>query len=393
MTSALLTDVDPAMREFAGLLAAETDPKQRDALLSQANIMAADFTPDDVEITNTSSLLRQRLPLGDLFRTGVPEPTFLPSPTLGERLFYEGSVGLPAGHKKAGKSWGMTLQARDMMLAERPVIYVDNENGENLFTKRLTLAGGLTGEHIDEFLHYIPFPREMGSTDLLYDEFSAMREELPGAFVVLDSLRSYLARFKLNPEKNVEVEEFFGPIMAAVKSGEVEGRLTVAPIDHSNRNTKSTDDYVASGAAAKAQAVDAVYFWEKLKPFSQDVQGVVRLSVKDDRQGMLDFVRHYKIGGQGAGQPLYFAPTDATAVGTDGRILEDVRQWLADHAGEAQTKTEARKAIKGDSTAIDRALDTLAAMPSEPIYTVSEGKRPPKYIWDDERPSEKPLEV
>src|SRR5205823_5413333 len=108
---------------------------------------------------------------------------------------------------------------------------------------------------------------------------------LPGAFVVLDSLRSLMARFGLNPEKNVEVEQVFGPIMASVKSRQPDGRLTVGVIDHSNRNTREGDPYVATGAAAKAQAVDVVYFFDKIEPFSRDAQGAVKVAVKDDRRG------------------------------------------------------------------------------------------------------------
>jgi len=257
----------------------------------------------------------------------------------------------------------------------------------------LALAGGLSPEAVDEYLHYIPFPKNMGTTADLQEQFEGLREELPGALVVLDSLRSYMARFKLDPEKNVQVEEFFGPVMAAVKSGPMEGRITVEVIDHSNRATRGTDDYVASGAAAKAQAVDAVYYWEKMRWFSQDVQGVVKLAVKDDRRGRLDHERYYKIGGQGPGRPLFFQRTDAAAVGTDGRILEDVRQWMSDHPGAPQTKTAVRAGVKGDNGKIDAALVTLDAMEAEPIYAHSEGKRAPVYVWDEDADPATGLEV
>ena len=35
----------------------------------------------------------------------------------GERLFYEGQIFLFSGHKKAGKSWAMTVQAHDCIKA------------------------------------------------------------------------------------------------------------------------------------------------------------------------------------------------------------------------------------------------------------------------------------
>ena len=63
----------------------------------------AKLTADDAPHKTEGGLLAQRVALGSLLRDGVPPPTFLPSPTHGERLFYEGHLFLFAGHKKAGK--------------------------------------------------------------------------------------------------------------------------------------------------------------------------------------------------------------------------------------------------------------------------------------------------
>jgi hypothetical protein len=333
------------------------------------------------ERVSRPGLLTQRVTLGSLLRDGVPEPTFLPSPTHGERLFYEGHVFLFAGHKKAGKSWSMILQARDLIAAGRPVVYVDNENGKELFADRLAAAGGISPEAADEHLHYVPFPRSL-RLDSLRDELDAIRDALPGAFVVIDSLRSLMARFGLNPEKNVEVERVFGPIMAAVKSGTPDGRLTVGVIDHANRNTREGDAYVASGAAAKAQAVDAVYFFDKVEPFSRDVAGAVKIAVKDDRRGLLDFERVYRVGGQGEGQPFRFERAAAEEFSVGGRILLDVRQHMMDTAGHPQTKSNVRAAVKGDNGKVDRALDALVSNPSEPVWSELHGQRV-VFVWDE----------
>jgi len=337
------------------------------------------------EAPRTSRLLAQRVLLGSLLRDGVPPPTFLPSPTHGERLFYEGHLFLFAGHKKAGKSWSMTLQARDLIAAGRPVVYVDNENGTELFADRLAIAGGVSPEQVDEHLHYIPFPRDL-RLEGLRDEFDAIREALPGAFVVADSLRSLMARFGLNPEKNVEVERVFGPIMAAVKSGEPSGRLTVGVIDHSNRNTREGDAYVASGAAAKAQAVDAVYFFNAIEPFSQAVPGAVKITVKDDRRGLLDFERVYRAGGQGEDQPFRFESASAEEFSVGGRVLLDVRQHMMD-AGEPQTKSKVRAAVKGENARVDKALDMLASNPSEPVWSELHGQRI-VFVWEEREASD-----
>lgn len=326
-------------------------------------------------------LLAQQVSLANLLRDGVPAPSFLDAPTFGDRLFYAEHLFLFAGHKKAGKSWVMALLARDCIVAGRHVVYVDNENGAELFAERLALVG-VTGGQADKHLHYVPFPA-LGTPADLRAEFDAIGAALPGALVVLDSLRTFMAKYGLNPEKNVEVEQMLGPIMASVKNAEAGKRITVGIIDHANRNTRGTDAYVASGAAAKAQAVDAVYFFDKVQPFNRDQQGVVKIAVKDDRRGLLDFERFYKMGGQGEGQPLFFQAANKSEVGTSGRILMDVRQCIMDATGPL-TKTAIRNDVKGDSGAIDRAIDTLVSTPSEPVWSVLQGQRL-RFVWDEDR--------
>lgn len=335
-------------------------------------------------------LLAQRVTLGALLRDGVPEPTFLPSPSHGERLFYEGHVFLFAGHKKTGKSWSMIMQTRDLIAAGRSVVYVDNENGSDIFASRLAAAGGVTPEEVDERLFYVPFPRDL-RLDGLREEFDSIRAQLPGAFVVIDSLRSLMARFGLNPEKNVEVERVFGPLMASVKSGDTEGRITVGVIDHSNRATVEGDAYVASGAAAKAQAVDAVYFFDKIEPFSRDVPGAVKLAVKDDRRGLLDFERVYRVGGQGGEAPFRFERASAEDFGANGRILLDVRQHMMDTAGADQTKTAIRLAVKGDNGKIDKALSALVSNPREPVWSEERNGGRFVFVWEERPEAAEPL--
>jgi hypothetical protein len=333
-----------------------------------------------------SKLLAEEVPIAGLMREGVPEPAFLPSPTLGERLFYEGSLFLFAGHKKAGKSWAMTLEARDCMAAERPVVYVDNENGRELFAERLLLSGA-TPETVEAHFHYVPFPRGLAKPAELRPEIEAIARKFPGAFIVFDSMRSFMGRFGLDPNKDVDVDQLLGPMMGAVKNAPADGRPTVAVIDHSNRTTRSTDEYAAAGSFAKAAAVDAVYFFEKVEPFSRDVRGLVRIAVKDDRRGLLDFGRHYRVGGQGQGEPLFFEGVDASEVGTTGRIREDVREFLAERDGESFALSALRLAITGPNGDIDAAAKRFAENPRVPVFALYERgpNRAPKYGHDRER--------
>jgi len=113
----------------------------------------------------------------------------------------------------------------------------------------------------------------------------------------------------------------------------------------------------------------------------------VQITVKDDRRGLLDFDRFYRVGGQGEGQPLFFEGVDASEVGAAGRILEDVRQYLADNDGASFTLTTLRREVKGSNTEIDAAARQLAGDPSVAVFALHERgpSLPPKYRHDQAR--------
>src|SRR5215210_4885864 len=117
-----------------GAVLANQNGIERERTIAQAQQFAFEQVPK--ERLTASRLLDQAVDISDLLREGVAPPSFLPSPSFRERLFYAEHLSLFAGHKKAGKSWAMTLLARDVMGAGQPVVYVDNENGRELFTER-----------------------------------------------------------------------------------------------------------------------------------------------------------------------------------------------------------------------------------------------------------------
>jgi len=47
------------------------------------------------------------------------------------------------------------------MKAKRPVVYVDNENGHELFAERLLMLG-CTHQQAADYLYYVPFPDRLG---------------------------------------------------------------------------------------------------------------------------------------------------------------------------------------------------------------------------------------
>lgn len=323
----------------------------------------------------------QRFRLGDMMRAGVPPVGYLPAPTLGEKLFYEWHVQTVAGHKKAGKTWVITVQTADMIKAGRHVVYIDNENGREVFAERL-IALGCDPEQVDQYLIYVPFPPAKPSLDGLRAELEAIAVEYPASLVVIDSQRSFMSYYGLKSNDDVDVEAFLGPIMGAVKNRPPESRITVVVIDHANRNTKSGAEYAAGGSQAKAAGVDVSYLFTRVERFSESVRGLVKIEAVDDRRGKLVFERYYRVGGQGEGNPIHFESVTADEAGADGRIWGDVRQHMMDSAGADQTKTAIRGKVRGDNSKVDKALAALVNDPSDPVWSKVIGQRT-VYVWDE----------
>lgn len=332
-----------------------------------------------------ADLLAQRVDLNALLSQPLPEIEWLPTVTLGERIIYREALTIVSGHKKSGKSWAMLATALDCARAGQPALYIDMENGARTFHHRLALLG-VDAESLPSDFHYIQFPAGL-SLDGFGDQLRQIAEMLPGAFVVVDSLRGLLGRLTpsgrppLNPNDHQDMEAAFGPLMEAVKTS----GLTICVIDHAKKGAKDSDEFATAGAAAKEAAVDAVYFWTKVEPYSEAQAGVVKLSASSDRMGLLDFERLWSVGGQGQDAPIAFEPLAANRTGAAGRILNDVRQLLADNAGREWTKTAVRREVKGDNGAIDEALSELALDLDVPIHAVAVARGREVYVWDEDR--------
>jgi hypothetical protein len=307
-----------------------------------------------------SGLLAQRTTLGTLLSGGIPDAEFLESPSLGERLFYREALFIVSGHKKSGKSWAMAATALDCAHAGRPAVYIDLENGERLFGKRMLLLGADPAT-VDEYLHYIQFPKGL-TLENLRDELEALADALPGAFVVMDSLRGLMTRLSppgnpLNPNDHQAIEAVCGPMMEAAKTS----GLSIGIIDHAKKTGNDKDEYSTAGAGAKEAAVDAVYFWTKDEPYNKETAGIVKIAATSDRQGELDFERFYRVGGQGDG-PFRLTRVSPDEVGTMGKLRSAVFDFLADHEGEQFTANKLTEKVTGNGAQIRRAAELVAAV-------------------------------
>jgi hypothetical protein len=331
----------------------------------------------------------QRVLLGQLVREGLPPLQFLDSPSLGADLFYEQMLFIVSGHKKSGKSLALFATALDRVRAGKPSVYLDLENGKRVFARRLERFSADPAA-VDEHFHYLPFVRGL-TLDNLYAELEGVAQRTPGAFLIVDSLRGLIARLspsndplKVNDPQSIE--RVCQPFMEASK----QLGLTVCIIDHPTKVGDDTGEYSTANSGAKEAAVDAVYFWTKVQPFSADVAGAVTLKVTSDREGAVnlgsDFKRAWKVGGQGAGNPITFEPTSPKELdGKVARIEDDLGQFLKDHPGEQFSLTQLRKSVKGTNTEIDAAVQRLcdpARTPRDPIHAVIDGSYT-RYAWDE----------
>src|SRR5450759_254467 len=208
--------------EFAKLLGAEQDPIKRVALLKRAEMMAMSEASDSAFETRT--LLDQRVKLGEIVRCPFAPYEFLPTKALGEKLSYLPSLFMLSGHKKSGNSWAMAATGLDCIQNGRPVVYLDYENGEKQFSRRLKRLGA-DPERLDALFYYVPWAKGLTLANF-QDELEDIATSLPGAFVVIDSLRTLLSKLSLpgNPLK-VNDEGSIGlvcdPMMDVVKSKDI----------------------------------------------------------------------------------------------------------------------------------------------------------------------------
>lgn len=316
--------------------------------------------------------LAQRYDLGKLMREGVPEVEYLVCPSFVDQQFYAGSMFFVGGHKKAGKSWTLMVAARDQIRGGETVLYVDFENRAPRFVRRME-ALGLTADELDQYVIYLPRPaielKDIGPV------FQEIRRRFPGALVVIDSARSLISMFGLNPDKAEDIERCFGPVASAVQDGE-RGSITVGVIDHSNRAGKSTDEHVLAGSHAKGAVADVVYFLETVEPFGVHDAGRVRMTTTDDRDGLLCRISEYTVGGQGEDRPLHFKAVPVEEVGTHGRRRAAVLRCLQEHAGAPVSQRVLRDATGYRSTVVRELLTELVQDSSSGVEEISEGRHP-----------------
>jgi len=184
-----------------------------------------------------------------------------------------------------GKTSLMMSQCRQLLEADRHVIWLDWESGMRPALRRL-LATGVSEQHIKAGFHYAYNPEK--PEDVLAELLTAW----PNALVVLDSCSKALSARGIDENSNTEVTEWTKRLVDFVKS---RPNRALVVIDHVSKGDKTG---YARGAGAKKADSDVAWRCVKHEPFSREVQGYLWIQQQKDREGCLEFDLWFRIGGQ-----------------------------------------------------------------------------------------------
>lgn len=209
-----------------------------------------------------------------------------PKPTVGRRidgigLFYPGKKHTVSSESEAGKTWFALAAARDEILRENHVFYVDFEDDCGPVAGRL-ITLGLDAERIREFFHYVrpetPIFLAPNGTDI-----EAILDQYRPTLAVVDGVTEAMTLHELNPLDNADAAKF-GRLVPRLLA---ESGAAAVSLDHVTKSAEGRGRY-SIGAVHKLNGLDgAAYILENRRPFGIDMEGVSTIRIAKDRPGQL----------------------------------------------------------------------------------------------------------
>lgn len=212
-------------------------------------------------------------------------------------LVIERQINTLEGHYENGKTAVMVDVARQWIEMGRPVLYLDYEMGRRRVRKRMK-ANLWTPAHLP-FWHYLYMPNP--EPGLLKKLLSYLPENPLVAVDSYSQAMMYLAR-----EENSATEA--GNWWVTELQGAREEGATILVIDQVKQSATSRDRYAGRGTGAKSFGADVKWFVERYEKFSPTQQGLVKLTLHKDREGVLPEHVAFKVG-DGDGH-LTLTPTE-----------------------------------------------------------------------------------
>lgn len=349
---------DPAVA-FGRHLATMDRREDRDTAMARAR-MTLMLGASDAALNEPHGVLSKRVDLGALIRDGIPPVAYMEG-DLSRRLVYSVGVTGFTGHPESGKTSLVCRLALDAMRAGRHVVYFDYENGENEAARRF-ISLGATAELLTDCLVYLPFP---GAPNWI--ELEALWAEFPKAVAIWDSTRGILTSLGINEDKASEVATFMDPLVEFTMKHETSSLL----IDHVTKATTDTSRY-SRGSGDKLAAVQAQWYVNRIRAFSEVEVGEIELTRWKARSGFLSRTHRFGVGdGKGS---LTFRRLDAD-VSKEGKLEAAIIRYLRE-LGQSASKNTIESAIEGKATEIREAVDRLAKDASRPVVIDNSGQHP-----------------
>jgi hypothetical protein len=347
----------------AAHLATLGDADAMDKFLRQARALAAVNAPAE-----SFSLLSKRVDLGALLRDGIPPVEYLPG-EFARRMVYEVGITGFSGHPESGKTTLVCRLALDAMRHGRHVVYMDYENGENEAARRF-LALSATPELLSEYLIYLPFP---GAPD--WTKLGAIWDEFPNAVAIWDSMRGVLRTLGIDEDRASEVGRFMDPLVEFTV-----GRKTASLlIDHVTKAANSGSNY-SRGSGDKLAAVQAQWYVDRVRPFSEVETGEIELTRWKARSGGLLRSHRFAVG-DGAGN-LTFTKLDPDE-SPEGKIDRKIIETLRDNIGVLHSLRDLEAAVEGTAAVVRERVRVLAEDPQRPVRADHSGQHV-RYGYDPE---------
>jgi putative DNA primase/helicase len=258
-------------------------------------------------------LLALRQPVGAAVRDGVVMP-----PQLIDGLLYKAAMHSWHGEAGTGKSLLALYAAQKVMEDSGRVLYLDEEGSLRMVSERL---GGLGAEPamLDDLFYYLPVA---GLTPEHAGGLVEVVEAINPALVVFDSWIDHLSIAGLDENSSTDVTGWVKALAQPLKDQDA----AVLLLDHDNKDGKGRG---GGGSTAKLAKLDASYKVTVKEPFDRNRVGRVQLIRDKDREGALEHLHSFAIGGDGAGRVIVEPGAGLMDVRADGELTTRQKEALS----------------------------------------------------------------